>query len=447
MFRIRNLRICDECLHRLRIAPLCRRNSSLAAVPAHASKTINFSSYFFANGRQRIEDRVETSSSPLETAPVSQNSQETATGHIQFKGAASSVPWPPTDVAYRPLPPMTVRLLAKNYMALSKARLTSLIVLTAMSGYALSPLPGSIPVLLSTALGTTLCCASANTLNQMQEVPFDAQMVRTRSRPLVRQAITPLHAFGFASATGVVGVGLLATFVNPLTACLGALNIGLYAGLYTHMKRTSIANTWVGAVVGAIPPLMGWAACGGALIPSSTSPIALYPPQFLEAANTASQILPADNPLAAWTLALLLFSWQFPHFNSLSLMLASSYARAGFRMLSVVSPSRNAAVCLRHAILLLPVCSVLVPLSGLTDWGFAITSLAPNIVAVRAAWKFWSIGSGTSEAYAKAVWRISLWWLPVILALMMAHKRSTDWSSFWSAKEEETKIYIEPKAS
>lgn len=334
----------------------------------------------------------------------------------------------PENAIYKENPPMTVSRLLKSYTALSKSRLTTLIVLTTMSGYAISPLPGSISILLSTALGTALCSASANALNQLQEAPYDAQMVRTRTRPLVRRSVTPFHAFNFAIVSGVAGVGILWNFVNPLTAVLGATNIALYAGAYTYLKRKHIINTWVGAVVGGIPPLMGFTACGGSLLPSITAPIMLFLPNF-----DPSTIFPGpiDNPLAPWTLFMLLFSWQFPHFNSLSLMTASSYARAGFQMLSVVSPRRNAAVALRHAMLLLPVCSIFIPLSGLTTWWFALTSLPANAIAIRVAWRFWTANSGLSESAARSVWRTALWWLPVVLGLMMVHKKEADWGYYF----------------
>jgi heme o synthase len=301
-----------------------------------------------------------------------------------------------------------------------------------MSAFALSPLPTTVPVLLSTAVGTALCSTSANTLNQLQEVPFDAQMARTRMRPLVRKAITPIHAAGFATATAVAGTAILWTVVNPTTAMLGAFNIVLYAGLYTWLKRKSIINTWVGAVVGGIPPLMGWTACGGHLLPSTSNPVHIFLPSFLE--HTSIDLTAIDNPLAPLALFLLLFSWQFPHFNGISHIIRTSYAQAGFRMLSILSPRRNALVALRHAILLVPVCSVLIPISGLTTWTFALTSLVPNAFGVRAAWRFWRRGG---DKDARVVFQYSLWYLPVILGLMMVHKQGVNWLEWLGLQEGE----------
>ncbi|EJD06486.1 protoheme IX farnesyltransferase [Fomitiporia mediterranea MF3/22] len=344
----------------------------------------------------------------------------------------TNYPPSPSVVPYRPIPRLTLPRLITCYSQLSKDRLTVLIVLTAMSSVALSPLPTTVPVLLATALGTALCSASANTLNQIQEVPFDAQMTRTRNRPLVRRAMSTLHATAFAFVTGVAGPSLLWVCVNPTTALLGVANIALYAGAYTYLKRRSISNTWVGAVVGGIPPVMGWTACGGHLLPSVDYPIHMFLP-FTSAAASLPPAL-ADNPLAPIALFMFLYSWQFPHFNSLSYFVRESYARAGYRMLSVISPVRNAAVALRHALLLVPICSVLFPLSGLVGWGFALTSLVPNVICVRHAYAFWRVG-GNSEKAARKLFYTCLWYLPVVMALMMVHKNGLDWTG-WLKKED-----------
>ncbi|KAJ7253673.1 UbiA prenyltransferase family-domain-containing protein [Mycena haematopus] len=303
---------------------------------------------------------------------------------------------------YRHVEAISPPQLLKLYAQLSKSRLSLLVVLTAMSGVALSPLP-------------------PNTFNQLQEVPFDAQMARTRMRPLVRRAITPLHAAGFAVATGISGPLILWTMVHPTTALLGASNIALYAGLYTWMKRKTIYNTWVGSVVGALPPLMGWTACGGQLFLSPSYPIHLFLPPFLSPAPVDLALI--NNALAPLAFFMLLFSWQSSHFNGLSHLVRGSYAQAGYRMLAVLSPRKNALVALRHAALLIPICSVLIPLSGLTTWTFALTSLVPNGVFTFAAWQFWRVG-GDKEA--RLMFRHSLWYLPVIMALMMLHKQGVD---------------------
>ena len=367
-----------------------------------STKPLDFSSFFFHNGRA------------FELPPES----------LHPTGAP---PPPPVPLAsYRAIPALTPARLLGIYAQLSKARLSAFNVLVAMSGVALSPIPTTVPVLLSTALGTALCSASANTLNQLQEIPYDAQMARTRGRPLVRRALSPAHAAAFAAVTGLAGPALLWTMCNPTTALLGAANVALYAGPYTWMKRRTIWNTWVGAIVGAVPPLMGWTAVGGALLPSSAAlhlppVLAAAAPDIVVASDAAAAL---DNPLAPWALFALMFSWQFPHFNSLAHFVRSAYAQGGYRMLAVLDPPKNRLVALRHVVLLTGICSALVPLSGLTTWTFALTSLVPNAIWLRAAWRFNKFGG---DARARTVFAHSLWWLPVVLGLMIVHKNNVDW--------------------
>ena len=312
-----------------------------------------------------------------------------------------------------------------------------------MSSVAVSPFPTTLPVLLSTAVGTALCSASANTLNQIQEVPFDAQMARTRNRPLVRKAITPMHAVGFALSSGVAGTALLWTMVNPITAILGLSNIALYSGVYTWMKRKTVANTWVGSVVGGIPPLMGWTACGGHILPTSTSFQLFLPPFLTDGETLPLDVTLIDNPLSALALFLLLYSWQFPHFNSLSYIVRESYAQASFRMLAIFDPTKNALISFRHSAILAFVCSTLIPVSGLTTWMFSLTSLLPNVVLLRAAYHFWRKGG---EKEAKVLWKHSLWYLPAMLGLMMFHKQGTEWLAwlgFSKENSEDQKTYTD----
>ncbi|OBZ72666.1 Protoheme IX farnesyltransferase, mitochondrial [Grifola frondosa] len=405
--------ICRNCAANISRFAQTRSASTLAKRPP-----AKFSSFFLHNN---VWAHQPNNATPLASRPTPQ----TVRGNVV---AATS----PSLPAYREAEVLTARRLLKIYAQLSKSRLTVLVVLTAMSGVALSPLPTSVPVLLATAIGTALCSASANTLNQLQEVPFDAQMARTRNRPLVRHAVSPLHATGFAIVTGISGPAILWAMVNPTTAFLGAANIALYSGLYTWLKRKSILNTWVGAVVGAIPPLMGWAACGGHLLPSAAHPVVVFLPSFLTSVPMDVSLM--DNPLAPFALFMFLFSWQFPHFNSLSHFVRDSYAQAGYKMLCVISPSKNALVSLRYALLFLPICSILVPLSGLTTWTFALTSLVPNLICIEAAWKFWKKGG---EKEARRVFQHSLWFMPVVLGLMMFHKRGMDWGSWFGLGEAE----------
>ena len=207
-----------------------RHQSSATHVPSISTSTqgLKFHSYFWGNDLWPSTLLWSRKKTRL-LSPI-QQSRESHLDHNQLSHLISSYPPSPSVVPYKPLERLTLPRLLSVYAQLAKARLSTLVVLTAMSSVALSPIPTTVPVLLSTALGTTLCSASANTLNQLQEVPYDAQMARTRNRPLVRHAITPLHALGFGVITGIAGPALLWTCVNPLTAGIGVANIFLESG-------------------------------------------------------------------------------------------------------------------------------------------------------------------------------------------------------------------------
>lgn len=259
---------------------------------------------------------------------------------------------------FKPITTPTLAELPKLYKELSKAKLACLVALTTMCGYAMAPGAAAVSTLLYTTAGTMLCISSANAINQWIEVPYDAQMLRTRNRVLGRRQLSPIHAFSFGVVTGITGVGILGTMVNPLTAALGAANLLLYTCIYTPMKRASIANTWVGAVVGAIPPMMGWAAVTGGLEPG------------------------------AWVLGGLLYAWQFPHFNSLAWNLRADYSKAGYRMAAVTDPGLNGRVSLRYSLAMVPLC-LSIPYLDMTSWWFAVDSTVLNVGLIYGAYKFW----------------------------------------------------------
>ncbi|KAL9018726.1 MAG: hypothetical protein Q9185_003956 [Variospora sp. 1 TL-2023] len=233
-------------------------------------------------------------------------------------------------------PPSSLRRLLSLYLSLSKPRLSFLIVLTTAAAYSLYPVPALLlpqttasPSLSTLTLvfltsGTALCSASANALNMLMEPEHDAKMSRTRNRPLVRGYVGKRGALVFATIAGAVGIGSLYLGVNPTVAFLGGLNIFLYAGVYTPMKRISVLNTWVGAVVGGIPPLMGWAAAAG---------------QSATGSGNWEELLFSEGSIGGWLLAALLYAWQFPHFNALSWTIRDEYKYAGYRMLAWLPPT------------------------------------------------------------------------------------------------------------
>ena len=322
------------------------------------------------------------------------------------------------------LPAASLRRLLTTCLSLSKPRLSFLMVLTTAAAYSLYPVP-TILLPSSTALpslstltlvflttGTALCSASANALNMLLEPEHDAKMSRTRNRPIVRGLIGKRGALVFAGITAFIGTGCLWYGVNPTVAFLGALNIGLYAGIYTPLKRISVLNTWVGALVGGIPPLMGWAAAAG---------------QSATGNGDWKELLFSELSIGGWLLAGLLYAWQFPHFNGLSWNIREEYRTAGYRMLAWVNPRMNGRVALRYAILLFPICAGLWWFQ-ITDQGFLVTSSVVNGWIVREGWRFWR--KEGQRGSARGLFWASVWHLPVVMVLAMAHKKGL-WEGVW----------------
>ena len=211
--------------------------------------------------------------------------------------------------------------------------------------------------------------------------------------PFLPYSHSPQHALLFGITTGIAGAALLWQLVNPITAALGVANVVLYAGVYTPLKRVSIINTWVGSVVGAIPPLMGWSACTGGSLDSG-----------------------------AFVLAGILFAWQFAHFNALSWSLRSDYNRAGYQMMAVTNPDLCKRVALRYSLLTIPICTA-APLFDVTTWWFAVDSLPVNCWLSILAWRFYRDSDFKSS---RKLFHFSLFHLPLLMGLMLVNKKT--WS-------------------
>ncbi|PNY22486.1 Protoheme IX farnesyltransferase, mitochondrial [Tolypocladium capitatum] len=323
-------------------------------------------------------------------------------------------------------PAHSLRRFLSTLLSLSKPRLTVLVVLTAMAPYALYPVPEMLtPIMTETpslspltllflTTGTTLCSASANALNMLYEPSTDAKMSRTRNRPLVRKLISTRGAALFAILAGATGVGALYFGVNPTVSFLGLSNIVLYAGIYTPLKAFTAFNTWVGAVVGGIPPLMGWAAAAGETATNDGSWR-----ELLFAGDGSS--------IGGWLLAGLLFAWQFPHFMALSWGIREEYKAAGLRMLAWTNPARNARVALRYSLVFIPICLSLCA-AGVTEWSFAATSLPINLWLAREAVRFWKHEG--HKGSARGLFWASVWHLPGVMILALLHKKGM-WSRAW----------------
>ncbi|KXS18296.1 protoheme IX farnesyltransferase [Gonapodya prolifera JEL478] len=368
---------------------LCQRFISVSNTPTpkRSVATATQPSYTAESPRQRLEVSTGSQGASYRPSELPSELQES----VDLNGTLATTPpsndSTPHTLRWAPPPRFTLSV----YSSLSKAGLAVYVVLTAACGYALAPTAASLSTLLWCTVGTSLCVASANSFNQWAESPFDAQMRRTRGRPLVRHVVSPVHAWLFGVVSGLSGVATLWTLVNPAVAALGGLNIALYAGVYTPLKRVSIANTWVGAVVGAIPPVMGYLAADPGALTTSFAP---------------------------WVLAAVLYAWQFPHFNGLSWNLVADYSKAGYRMMAVTDPSLTTRVALRHSVGLI-LLGWAAPLTGVVGPMFAITSTVPNGALTYLAFRFWR---NPDEKSARKLFFGSLFHLPIVLALMMVHK-------------------------
>jgi protoheme IX farnesyltransferase len=196
------------------------------------------------------------------------------------------------------------------YADLVKARLTTLVLLTTLVGFCLgSRGPLNYALLLHALLGTALLAGGAAALNQLLEREHDAKMRRTRDRPLPSGRLQPMTVMVFGAVASGAGLIHLVLFVNLLTGILGALTFTCYLFVYTPLKRVTWLNTVVGALPGAMPPLMGWAAARGEL------------------------------GVGGWALFAIQAFWQMPHFYAIAWLYRDEYAGAGFRMLPGVDPT------------------------------------------------------------------------------------------------------------
>lgn len=415
------------------LPPACRRSAStLRAGSSEPPPTARVAPEFFSP--HRLADRAKPDS---QTAAALTQEPPKTLPHRRRAARRNAAP-APADITHPPdassilsahaasQPAHSLRRSLSAYLSLSKPRLTVLVTLTAMAPYALYPVPAFLtPALVDTpslspltllflTVGTTLCSASANALNMLYELGTDAQMSRTRNRPLVRGLVSRRGAIAFAFVCAALGISGLYFGVNPTVSFLGASNIALYAGLYTPLKAVTAANTWVGALVGGIPPLMGWAAAAGETA-TSASPAELL-------------LAPDGSSLGGWLLASLLFAWQFPHFLALSWPVREEYKAAGLRMLAWTNPKRNARVALRYSLVFYPLCLGLC-LADVTSWSFAFTSLPVNAWLSREAVRFWRHGGHAGSA--RGLFWASVWHLPVILALAVVQKKGM-WGRVWS---------------
>lgn len=322
------------------------------------------------------------------------------------------------------------------YSALAKARLSALVVTTTAAGCVSTATASVDPsVLLAVCTGTALCSAGAAGMNMIFEQERDSKMHRTQQRPLVTGVLSTTEATTACTIWTTTGAGILWYGTDPITTALGVGNVMLYAGLYTWMKPRTVLNTWVGAVVGAIPPVMGYtAATSSAVSTSSTA---------LPAATSVLETLSLSGIFdpAALILGGCLYYWQLPHFFALSYMYRQDYARGGFQMVPTVEMAKQeekgkkdkdknypktAQVILRNAYYLATL-PFLATACNVTTSMFALDAgIALNFFALHAAHRF---AARPSQARARKVFLTSLWYLPCWCMLYVLHNKAWDGST------------------
>jgi protoheme IX farnesyltransferase len=275
---------------------------------------------------------------------------------------------------------------------LVKARLTFLVLLTTAVGfYAGWPGPLDLLALLHAVFGTALAAGGAAALNQWWEHKFDAIMVRTRMRPIPSGRMSPREGLIAGTILGVGGVIYLAAAVNWMSALLAAATIAIYLFAYTPLKRISTTNTLVGAIPGALPPLIGWAAARNDLAPP------------------------------AWTLFAILFFWQLPHFFAIGWMYREDYVRAGFVMLSGSDEEgeRTGRQSVFFTVLLL-VASVTPVWCGIVSLLYLPIALSLGAVFLGLAFRF---QKRRNLSTARHLFFASIIYLPLLLGALVLTKR------------------------
>jgi heme o synthase len=274
---------------------------------------------------------------------------------------------------------------------LVKARLTLLVLLTTAVGFYLgSELPVDFHALFHVVFGTAAAAAGAAALNQWWERSADALMHRTKTRPIPAGRMPPTQALALGAALSIFGVVYLVIACNALSAALTAITIVIYVFAYTPLKRASTGNTAVGAIPGAIPPMIGWAAARGDLAPG------------------------------AWSLFAIVFLWQMPHFFAIAWMCRDDYSRAGFRMISTDDRTgeRSASQSVFFCILLL-VLAGLPAFVGIASYAYQAVELLLGGLFVAVAMRFLRL---RTQSAARWLFIASIVYLPLLLLALVLTK-------------------------
>jgi protoheme IX farnesyltransferase len=286
------------------------------------------------------------------------------------------------------------------FLELIKPRITVMVLLTVAVGYFCAiPVAPSVSGVLHVLLGTALSCSGSGALNQYLERDVDLFMDRTRFRPLPAQRISSATAALIGALLSMAGVLYLAATVNVLAAALNALTVLSYLFLYTPMKRVHPLSTLAGAVPGALPPVIGWAAASG------------------------------EIGAGAVVLFAILFLWQVPHFLAIGWMYREDYAKAGFPMLVVLDRDGDATarLMLLYAVTLLPVSWMLIP-AGAAGHLYFWCAAAAGLHYVRASW---IAGARRTRESARSLLLASVVYLPALFGALFLEHLAVHLKALW----------------
>ena len=293
--------------------------------------------------------------------------------------------------APEPAPSVREFSLASDLSELTKARLTVMVLFTTLAGFCLAS-HGVFgwAKLGHTLLGTTLVAICSSILNQALERDTDALMLRTRVRPFVTRRLPLTETILAGLVLGAIGLAELACFVNGLTALLSALTLVIYVFAYTPLKRISEINTLVGAIPGALPPLIGATAALGKF------------------------------SVEGWTLFAILACWQLPHFYAIAWMYKDDYRGAGLRMVSTndASGARTGFHAVASALILLPV-SLLPAWIGRSGLFYAVVAGFLSLIFLAMAIRF---ARQPDRPHARTLFLTSIIYLPLILTALALDK-------------------------
>jgi protoheme IX farnesyltransferase len=280
-----------------------------------------------------------------------------------------------------------------DYLTLTKPRLNFLVLLTTAAAYSLgAPADATLGAFLHTLAGTFLVAGGSAAINQVWERATDRLMRRTERRPMADQRMTVREGTIFGLALTVVGAAELAYFVNPLSAAVALLTTASYIFFYTPLKLRTSLSTLAGALPGALPAMIGWAA----------------------ATNTLS--------VEGWVLFGIVFMWQMPHFLAIAWLYRDEYARAGMPLLPVIEPDGRSTG--RQAVLY---SAVLIPISMLpTGVGLATPYYLAGAITLGAVLLFMSIEFSVKRdvATARRLFFGSILYLPILWALLVFDHRA-----------------------